>query len=41
MSEYQKGYDARQDGEELNFSKYSDWLCGWYAAESDITQGKH
>lgn len=41
MSEYQKGYDARQDGEELNFSKSSDWLCGWYAAESDIAQGKH
>jgi len=36
--EYQKGYDARQDGEPMNYSKSSEWQCGWYAAESDIGQ---
>lgn len=35
-NEYQKGYNARLDGEEVNFSNSSDWLCGWYAAEVDI-----
>lgn len=39
MIDYQKGYDARQDGEEVNFNKSSDWLCGYYAAESDIAEG--
>ncbi len=40
MTDYQKGYDARQDGEEVNISKSSDWLCGYYTADSDIAQGK-
>lgn len=34
--EYQKGYDARQDGEPMNHSKSSDWQCGWWAAEHEI-----
>jgi ribosome modulation factor len=38
MNDYQKGYNARQDGEEVNFSRSSDWLCGWYAAEADMSK---
>lgn len=40
MTDYQKGYNARQNGEEVNLSKSSDWLCGYYASNSDIAQGK-
>ena len=36
MTEYQKGYSARQDGEPMNHGKSSDWQSGWYAANSDI-----
>lgn len=41
MSDYQKGYNARQDGEKMNYDQSTDWQCGWYAAEYDIARGEY